>query len=38
MYLIIQKLFNYLKINKPKKYNKLVIQIFIKVCYLYKYF
>lgn len=31
VYLILQKLLNYLKINKPKGYDKLVIQIFAEV-------
>lgn len=31
VYLILQKLLNYLKINKPKEYNKLVMQIFAEV-------
>lgn len=38
MYLILQKLFNYLKINKPKGYNKLIMQIFAEIRYLCKRF
>lgn len=34
VYLILQELFNYLKINKPKGYNKSVMQIFAEVRYL----
>lgn len=36
IYLIFQKLFNYPKINKLKKYNKPVIQIFTEIKYLCK--
>ena len=36
VYLILQELFNYLKINKSKGYDKPVMQIFAKVRYLYK--
>lgn len=36
VYLILQKLFHYLKINKPKGYKKLIMQIFAKGKYLCK--
>ena len=36
VYSILQELFNYPKINKPKRYNKPVMQIFTKVRYLCK--
>ena len=36
VYLILQKLFKYLKINKPKEYNKSVMQIFAEIWYLCK--
>lgn len=36
VYSIFQGFFNYPKINKLKKYNKSVIQIFAEVRYLYK--
>lgn len=36
VYSILQKLLNYLKTNKPKRYNKLVMQIFAEVWYLCK--
>lgn len=38
VYLILQKLFYYSKIIKPKKYKKPIMQIFIEVKYFYKYF
>lgn len=37
VYLILQKLFNYPKINKSNRYDKPVMQIFAEVWYLYKY-
>lgn len=37
IYSIFQKLFHYSKITKPKGYKKLVIQVFAKIKYLYKY-
>lgn len=36
VYLIFQELFNYPKVNKAKRYNKSVIQIFAEVQYPYK--
>lgn len=36
MYLILQELLNYPKINKPKGYDKSVMQIFAEVRYLCK--
>lgn len=36
VYLILQELFNYSKINKPKGYDKPVMQIFAEVRYLCK--
>ena len=36
VYLILQKLLNYLKINKLKGYDKLIIEIFTEVYYPYK--
>lgn len=38
VYSILQELLNYPRINKSKRYNKLVIQIFAKVRYLCKHF
>lgn len=38
VYLILQKLLYYLKITKPKRYEKLVIQIFAEVKYFCKCF
>lgn len=38
MYLILPDLLNYLKIDKPKEYDKLILQIFAEVQYLYKCF
>lgn len=38
IYIILQKFLHYLKITKSKRYEKPVIQIFIKVKYFYKYF
>lgn len=38
VYSILQELFNYPKINKPKEYDKLVMQIFTKVQYICKCF
>lgn len=36
VYSILQMIFNYPRINKPKRYNKLVMQIIAEVRYLYK--
>lgn len=36
VYSILQKLFHYSKITKPKRYKKLVMQIFVEVQYLCK--
>lgn len=36
VYLILQELLYYSATNKPKKYKKLIIEIFIEVQYLYK--
>lgn len=36
VYLILQELLYYSATNKPKKYKKLIIEIFVKVQYLYK--
>lgn len=38
MYLILQKFLKYPKINKSKRYNKPIMQIFVKVQYFYKCF
>lgn len=38
VYLIFQEIFNYLRINKPKRYDKPIMQIFAEVYYFYKRF
>lgn len=37
VYFILQELLHYPKITKPKRYEKSVKQIFVKVKYLYKH-
>lgn len=37
MYFILQKLLTYLKINKPKRFNKSVTSVFVDVQFLCKY-
>lgn len=38
VYLNFQEIFNYFRINKPKRYNKPIMQIFAEVHYFYKRF